>query len=108
MNNVMDINSLLRRLITLTEDNKCQWDELSNHVYRLIVKDGTIQIQKQLDTFGQFMYSVKLFDNAECFATFLSNEDYNLKELLEELFLAIKRYRDRAINIKIAHVFGHL
>lgn len=108
MNKVMDINSLLERLIILTNDNMCQWDELSNNAYRLVLKGGTIQLQKQIDSFVTTFYTIKLFDNAVCFATYSSSSDYTLNQLSENLFEAIVKYRERAINIKIANVFGDL
>lgn len=108
MNKVMDINSLLERLIILTNNNMCQWDELSVNAYRLVLKGGTIQLQKQIDSLMSTVYTIKLFDNAECFATYSSNSDYILNQFLEELFMAIMKYRERAVNIKIADVFGDL
>ena len=108
MNKVMDINTLLERLIVLTDENKCQWDELSSQHFRLVVKGGTIQVQSQLDTFGTTFYTIRLFDNAECFATYTSGTDYTFEHLSENLFIAIKKYRERAVNIRIANVFGDL
>ena len=108
MNKVMDINSLLERLIILTNDNMCQWDELSANSYRLVLKGGTIQLLKQIDSFISTCYTIKLFDNVECFATYSSNNDYTLNQPLEELFKSIIKYRERAVNIKIADVFGDL
>lgn len=108
MNKVKDINSLLKRLIILTNENMCQWDELSNNAYRIVLKSGTIQIQKQIDSFATTFYTIKLFDNAECFATYSSISDYTLNQLSEDLFEDIIKYRERAVNIKIADVFGDL
>lgn len=109
MNRVMDINSLLERLIKLTNENKCQWDELSITNYRLVLNEGTIQIKQTIEDFNTTLYTIKLFDKSECFATFHSDdEDYRLNSLSEDLFNSIKKYRKRSISMKISDVFGDL
>ena len=83
MNRITDIYSLLKRLIVLTNDNKCQWDELSNINYRLVLNGGTIQIKQTIEEFNTTLYNIKLFDKSGCFANINSNdEDYKIYNLL--------------------------
>lgn len=108
MESSVDIKSFLKKLINKTQMHECQWEELKNGIFRLLLRNGSVV----LDTTGSgSTYELRLYDESECFAFYSSDifvDTSGVSSLLEILNKAILEYRNSLIERKISKLYDDL
>lgn len=110
----VDIIQLLELLVERTKSEKIEWESLPNGKNRLILSNGSILFEYIFDPMDeQFDYKISLYDNTKVFASYevsdcLTEEDFQLHDLMNQLRIEIKEVREKAVRVKIASLYDEL
>lgn len=115
MEKEVDVITLCKRIIDLTNQEKCSWRETSeNNRYKLSLKNGAIEIHHfkpaDIDFLNPEYYDVSLFDNkGERYATYKAySTDEDRFKVFSNLYITILKLLEKIKRRKIALLFEEL
>lgn len=100
----MTITELLDRLIAGTENDTIEWDYVGSSKYRYVSDRAAVTINQ----YNGSNYTVQLFDEDNCFATYYSTSTTEIADKCHRLYQAIIDSIRRATERKIGNLFGSL
>ena len=104
--NQMNIVEFTDSLISATRNGTCKWID-NNDAYRLILQSGSVILRIMYDPVSDYTrYEIKLFDNLECFASYVADSFDQLYDLLETLFKVIKEMEQIEIEKKFYSLYS--
>lgn len=108
MANRVDLESLVHRLITYTDLDRCDWKDNGNSSYRLLLSGGSVIFQSifNLDT-NDYYFKIDLFDLKDRFATYYAynTADDSYFSLLSNLRDSILNYMKRIMEEKMGMLY---
>lgn len=109
----VNIISFVNQLVNKTREGKCEWEETSDNNYRLLLKNGSVIFSyiKEKSFTDNYCYSLKLFDEVDCFASYQSStydDAIGIYMYLEDLRKAIDNNKDAIIENKIFNLSQNL
>ena len=115
MEKEVDVITLCKKLVELTNLEICSWRETSeNNRYKLSLKNGSIEIHHfrpaDIDFLNAEYYDVSLFDNkAERYATYkATSTDGDRYKVFYNLYTAVLKLLEKIRRRKIALLFEEL
>lgn len=103
----MTINELVYNLIEKTKKDELTWEQELNGSYRLITTNGSVNIGESTNVYGLKLYTIRLYDEDSCFATYSSEPGKN-DDSFCVLYKEIVSYNNRLIEKKIQNLFGEI
>lgn len=103
----MTINELVSNLIEKTKKDELTWESQNRNSFRLITTSGSIAIEESYTISGRTQYTIRLFDEDSCFATYHS-EPSTKDDCFSVLYKEIVSYNNRRIENKIQNIFGSI
>lgn len=111
----IQIKPILDKLIEQTKGSLCHWEMTKNETYRLLLRNGSIIVQKGEKSFlpnpllPDVLYTIKFFDSESCFYELeITDESSHEYWLVDSLYLSIKEVEEKTINDKLSSLLNAL
>ena len=110
----VDIIPFLEKIIDKTRNQACSWEKTSSDTYRLLLRNGSVTVQKgkedpYLVMGSVVLYRLRLFDQADCFFNLdITTRGTGQYVMVDELYKSILDEENRVVNEKIASLLSEL